>query len=146
MEKGDDRRHLRIRQQRVQLGLAHFTYRIIERWCTAVVEIGWRRRDVTQTWYAQNCRIWRGQRMEYAVALEQIAANIYALMAGDAAQGFEQTVSVQFVRRERGGVSSEPAIETASWCHQRSLKTCDGVDDVVHVRGAAIGGQELVAQ
>src|SRR3954470_23259685 len=134
MEKGDDRRHLRIRQQRVQLGLAHFTYRIIERWCAAVVEIWWRRRDVTQTWYAQNCGIRRCQRMEYAVALEQVAADIYALMAGAAAQGFEQIVSVQFVRRERGGVSGEPPIETASRCHQRSLKICDGVDDIVRVR------------
>ena len=100
---GDNWRHLRIRQRRVQLGPRHFANRIIKRWCAAVVKVLGRRRNIAQAWHAQNCRIGRRQWMKYAVALEQVAADIDALMAGDAAQGFEQPVSVQFLGRQRSG-------------------------------------------
>jgi hypothetical protein len=87
-------------------------------------------RDIAQARHAQDGRIGRGEGMENSVALKQIAADTDALMAGDAAQGFEQPVSIQFLDRQRGGISREPAVELAAGRDQRPLKACDGIDDI----------------
>ena len=84
--------------------------------------------------------------MEYSVALEKIAANVHALVTGDATQGFEQAISVLFLDRQGVGVSLQPAVETAARRYQGSLEACEGIDDIPGVRTAAVGGDELPAQ
>ena len=110
------------------------------------MKIGRRGRDVAQTGYAQNFRLWRRQRMEYSVALEKIAANVHALVTGDATQRFEQAISVLFFDRQGAGVSHQPAVETAAGRYQRSLEACEGIDDIPGVGAAAVDGHELAAQ
>src|SRR5258708_17842400 len=84
--------------------------------------------------------------MKNSMPLEKIAADIYALVAGDAPQGFEQLVSVQFVRRQRGCISFQPAIEAAVWRYQRSLEAGDGVQDVLVVRATPVRSHEVPAR
>src|SRR5713101_5125530 len=109
------------------------------------MKIRWRRRDISQARHAQNFRLRRRQRMENSMSLEKIAADIYALVAGDAPQGFEQPISVQFFRRQRGCISCQPTIEPAARCYQRSLKAYDGVYDVRGVRAIAVRSSEFPA-
>src|ERR1700752_5162730 len=109
------------------------------------MKIRCRRRDIPQTWHAQNFGLRRRQRMEYPMPLEKIAADIYALMTGDTSQGFEQPISVQFVLRQRGCISCQPTIESAVWCYQSSLEACDGVHDVAGVRTVAVNRGEFPA-
>ena len=49
--------------------------------------------------------------MENAVALEQVAADIDALVAGDAAKRLEQLIAGELLGRDRRVVAFEPAIE-----------------------------------
>src|SRR5882762_11418476 len=104
----------------------------------------WRRRcDVPQTWHAQNFRLRRRQRMEYAMPLEEIAADIYALVAGTTSQRLEEPISIQFVCRQRGRIAREPMIEPAAGRHESSLKAGDGVRNICSVGPAAVGSGEL---
>ena len=48
--------------------------------------------------------------MEDTMPLEQIAAHIYALMAGNAAQRLEQPIAGQLLRCDGAEVASEPAV------------------------------------
>ena len=80
------------------------------------------------------------------MALEKIAANVHALVTGDAAQGFEQAISVLFLDRQGAGVSHQPAVETATGRYQRSLEACEGINDIPGVRAAAVDGHELPAK
>ena len=49
--------------------------------------------------------------MENAVALEQIASHIDALVAGDAAKRLEQLIAGELLRRDRVGIAGKPAVE-----------------------------------
>src|ERR1700676_590650 len=102
----------------MQLSEAHFPNRVIEGLSAAVMKIRRCRRDIPQTWHAQNFRLRRRQWMEYSMSLEKIAADIYALVTGDTPQGFEEPISVQFVRGQRGRIAREPIIESAAWCYE----------------------------
>src|SRR5258708_39321761 len=83
--------------------------------------------------------------MEYSMRLEKIAADIDALVTGDASERFEQPIPFQFAGRQRGGVSCQPTIESAAWRYQGSLEAYDGIHDVGGIGGAAIGSGELPA-
>ena len=55
----------------------------------------------SQAGHAHNFRLRRSERTKNAVALEEIAADVDALMAGDASVRFEQPITVQLFGRER---------------------------------------------
>ena len=59
--------------------------------------------------------------MKNPLPLEQVASDIDALMTGDAAERFEQLVTVQLFDRQRRGIAAEPAVEPAAWGQQRLL-------------------------
>src|SRR5258705_11562549 len=80
------------------------------------------------------------------MALEKIAADVDALMTGDASQGFEQTIPVLFFGRQRAGVSCQPAVEPAARRYQGSLEAREGIDDVLGVGATAVDGREFPAQ
>src|ERR1700730_1673752 len=107
------------------------------------MKIRWRGCDVSQTGYAQNFGLRRRQRMEYSMPLEEIAADIDALVTGDTSQGFEQPISIQLVARQCGCISFQPTIEPAVWRYECSFKTDEGIGDVSGVRAAAVGGSEF---
>ncbi len=75
--------------------------------------------------------------------LEKIAADIDALVTGDASERFEQPIPFQLAGRQRGGVSRQPTIESAAWRYQGSFKADDGIHDIGGIGAAAIGGHEL---
>jgi len=146
LQIGDDGLHLLVGQRRIQLGNAHFSNRIIERLGAAVMEVRRRRRDVPQARHAQDFGFGRPQRMEDPVPLEQIAADIHALMAGDAAQRLEQAIPFLFLRRERTRVALQPAIESAAWRHQGSLEARQRIHNRVGIGPATIGSGEFPVQ
>src|SRR5215467_7250536 len=80
------------------------------------------------------------------MSLAKITADIDALVAGHAPQGFEQPISVQFVGRQRGCIPLQPTVESAVRCYQRLHEARDGVRDVLSVRAAIVGGNEFSAQ
>ena len=53
--------------------------------------------------------------------MEEVAADIDALVARDAAERFEQLIAGQLLRRDRGGVAREPAVEPATRRDQGAL-------------------------
>src|ERR1700737_1010422 len=103
------------------------------------------RRDVPQAGYAQNFRLWRGQWAKYSMALEKMAADIYALVRGHPSKGFKKPISVQFLGRQCGCISCQPTIESAAWCYESSLKAYEGIGNVPGVGVTAVGGGELPA-
>src|ERR1700676_4145436 len=104
-----------------------------------------RRRDVPQVGDAQNFRLWGGKWAKFSMALEKIAADIYALVTGNTSKGFEQPISIQFLGRQCGCISCQPTIESAAWCYQSSLKAYEGIGNVAGIRATAVGGSELPA-
>src|SRR6202008_4344539 len=97
----------------VELGACHLPHGLVERLRAAVVEIGRRRRHVAQAGHTQDVRLGRAERMEDATPLEKVAADIHALMAGDAAERLEQLIALLLFGREGLPVSAEPTIEAA---------------------------------
>ena len=67
--------------------------------------------------------------MENAVPLEEIAADIDALVASDAAKRLEQLIAGQLLRRDRGGVARKPAVEPAARRDQRALVGRDRIQE-----------------
>src|SRR5262249_37912554 len=59
--------------------------------------------------------------MENAVPLEEIAADIDALVAGDAAERLEQLIAGQLLRRDRAAFARKPAVEPAARRDQGAL-------------------------
>src|SRR5262245_4498846 len=120
-EKRDDGSDLLISQLAVELRDPHRLDRLPQRRRTAVVEIGRGRSDVTQTGHANQFGLRRAQGMEDAVALKEIASNIDALVASDAAKRLEQLIAGKLVRRDHGNFARKPGIEPASWRDQGKL-------------------------
>ncbi len=85
-QEGDHSVDLLVRQRPIQLSNTHPPHSFLESRSAAVMEIGRRRRHVAEAGDAQDLGLRRGKRMKYAVPFEEIAADIHALMAGDAAE------------------------------------------------------------
>src|SRR6516162_8066301 len=66
---------------------------------------------IPQARYPQDFGFRRGERMKDAVPLEQVAADIDALVTGDAAERLEQLIAGQLLGREGCGVAVEPTVE-----------------------------------
>ena len=81
--------------------------------------------------------------MEYAVPLEEIAAHIDALMAGNAAERFENLITGQLLRRDRVGFALKPAVEAAARRNQRSFECDDRIQDSCGVRLAPVSVAKL---
>jgi hypothetical protein len=81
--------------------------------------------------------------MENTMPLEQIAAHVYALVAGNAAQRPEQPIAGQLLRRDCAGATGEPAIEAALRSNERALKTSDGVQETIAAGPLSVGISEL---
>jgi hypothetical protein len=88
-QESNDCLNLLLRQILIELGGGHFPNCLAEGLGAAVMKIRRCRGDIPQAWHAKYFGIWRGERMEDAVPLEEIAAHIHALMAGDAAERLE---------------------------------------------------------
>src|SRR5258708_779587 len=84
--------------------------------------------------------------MEDAMTLEQIAADIDALVTGDEAERLEQLVAGQLVRRERGRIAAEPPVEAAFGGRQRPLVSGDGIQESRTIRLAPIGIAKLTRE
>src|SRR5262249_22345304 len=80
-----------------------------------------RGRYITQAGDANQYRFRRAQWMKNAVPLEEVAANIDALVARDAAKRLEQLVAGQLLRRDRGGFALKPAVKPAARRYQGLL-------------------------
>src|SRR5215471_1767521 len=80
--------------------------------------------------------------MEDTRPLEEVAADIHALMAGDAADRLEQLIALLLVVREGLPVSAEPTIEAACRREQRSLIGRDRIEHAVAVRHMSVGAAE----
>src|SRR5271166_3552495 len=106
------------------------------------MEIGRGRRYVAQAGDAHQLRLWRTKRMEDTVPLKQVAADVHALVARDAAQRLEQLIAGELLRRNRAGVALKPAIEAAARRRQRTLESGDSVQQVVVVGPASISVSE----
>ena len=70
-------------------------------------------RYISQAGDANKYRLRRAQWMEDAMPLKQIAAHIDTLMAGDAAERFENLITGQLVRRHNVGFPGKPSVEAA---------------------------------
>src|SRR6516165_9839850 len=81
--------------------------------------------------------------MEYAVALEQIAAQIHALVAGDAAERFEQLIAGKLLRGDRAGIAGKETVEPAARRDERALVCRDRVEQRAAVGLPAIGVAKL---
>ena len=81
--------------------------------------------------------------MEDAVALEQVAAHIDALVAGDAAERLEKLVAGKLLRRDRVGIPGKPAVESGARRDQRPQVGRDRVQEGGHVGRAPVGVAEL---
>ena len=84
---------------------------------------------IPQAGDANQHRFWRAQRMENAVPLEKIAANIHPLVAGYAAQGFKELIAGQLLWRNRAGFACQPSIEGAARRNKRPLVCRDRIQD-----------------
>src|SRR5882757_4354755 len=81
--------------------------------------------------------------MKYPMSFEQISADIHALVAGDASQRLEQSISGELLRRECRRVAGEPAVELAAGRDQRSFEDRDGIQDTWGIRPVPIRLPEL---
>ena len=109
------------------------------------MKIGRRGRDVAQTGHAQNFRLWRRQRVEYSVALEKIAADVHALVTGDATQGFEQAIPVLFFADRAPASPASQRSNRLPGVIRVRYEACDGIDDIMRVGAAAVGRYEFAA-
>ena len=106
--------HLLIRQGAVELRRGHSAHGVLEGRGAAIMEIGRGRCHVAQARNAHDLRRPLDQRTKHTLPLEQVAADVDALMAGDAAKRLEQPVPLDLGRRQRGSVAAEPAVEPRS--------------------------------
>src|SRR5947207_2915681 len=81
--------------------------------------------------------------MENAVPLEQVAADIDALVANDAAKRFEQLIPGQFIRRDRGGLTPKPAVEAAARRDKGALIGRERIEEGGYVGFPPVGVAEL---
>src|SRR5215472_18319812 len=82
--------------------------------------------------------------MKDALPFEQIAADIDALMAGAAAERFEQSVAFEFGLRNRRPVAAKPAIKSCSRRDQRSFEGDHRVEKALRVGLAPVSGTEPI--
>src|SRR5262249_16164169 len=81
--------------------------------------------------------------MEDTRPLEEVAADIHALMAGDAAERLAQLIALLLVVGEGLPVSAEPTIEAACRREQRPLIGRYRVEHAVAVRHVSVSLLEL---
>src|SRR5262249_54079227 len=81
---------------------------------------------------------------EDAESLEQIAADIRALMAGDAAVGLEQLIAAPLLRTDGIALAGEPAIERRARRQQGTLEGGEAGQAERWRRRRALGRGELV--
>ena len=145
-QESDNCSDLLVRQRSVKLRGCHLAHRVIESWRAAVMEVGSRCCDISQAWYAQDLWEWRSERTKYAVPLIQIATDIHTLMAGDAAERFEQSITGLLLGRECPGIAAKPAVKAATRGHQRPLIGRNCIQQAGPVRSMPIGVIELTYQ
>jgi hypothetical protein len=63
------------------------------------------------------------------VPLEEIAAHVDALVAGDAAKRLEQLIAGQLLRCDRAGFTRKPAVEPAARRNERALVGRDRIQE-----------------
>src|SRR5262249_2333661 len=82
LQKGHKQAYLLIGEGTVELRGRHAAYGLFERRGAAIVEVGRRRRDIAQTRYTHDLWSRADQLPKHALTLEQIAADVDALVAG----------------------------------------------------------------
>lgn len=100
-------------------------------------------RYIPQAGDTNQYRLRRTQWMEDAMPLKQIAAHIDTLMAGDAAERFENLVAGQLVRRQGVGFPGKPSVEAAVRRNQRPLVCRDRIQHSCEVRLPSVGVVKL---
>ncbi len=98
------------------------------------------RRDIAQAGYAQDRWLRRRKRMKDPMPLEQVAADIDALVTGCAPKRFELPVSVDLVVRQGRRIAAEPAVEPAAGRQQGPLECGKGFKQSGGVRVASERG------
>src|SRR5271168_729397 len=108
------------------------------------MEIGRGCRHVAQARHPHNIGLRQNQRAEDSLPLEQIAPDIYTLMAGTTAERFEHPVTVKFLGRQSRGIAVQPTVEPASGREQRSLKGHQRIQERGSIRRPAISLAKLL--
>ena len=78
----------------IKLRATHLAYGVGKRRGAAVMEVGRGLGNIAQAGHAHDLGLSGDERAKYPLPLDQIAANVHALMAGHAAERFEQSVAV----------------------------------------------------
>ncbi len=141
-QEGDDPVDLRRGEFPAELRPRHEPDRLGERGDAAIVEVGRGDRDVAQARHPQHLGDLVGDRDEDPDLLEQIAADIDALVARRAADPSEQVVARPLRARDGAGVAAQPAVEAAVRGEEGALEAVDRVDHRLPVGHAAVGGLE----
>ena len=82
---------------------------------------------------------------EDAEALEEVAANIHALMAGDAAVILEERVTPLLLGRQCTGLTTQPAVKTGVPSKQRALKARQRIEHLGRLEVVPVGVGESFA-